>query len=67
MIQEIDLKHLKRCIELAKNALDAGDEPFGSILVAANGEVLAEDQNHVSGVTIHSTPNLHWHVGQLKI
>ena len=48
MIQETDLKHLKRCIELAKNALEAGDEPFGSILVAANGEVLAEDQNHVS-------------------
>ncbi len=49
MIQETDVMHLKRCIELAKNALDAGDEPFGSILVAANGEVLSEDQNHVSG------------------
>jgi len=49
MIQQTDLKHLERCIELAKNALNAGDEPFGSILVAANGKVLAEDQNHVSG------------------
>ncbi|WP_445478803.1 nucleoside deaminase [Lysinibacillus irui] len=49
MIQETDVMHLKRCIELAKNALDAGDEPFGSILVAANGEVLSEDQNYVSG------------------
>jgi len=29
--------------------LEAGDEPFGSILVAANGEVFAEDRNYVSG------------------
>ncbi|MCS1392447.1 nucleoside deaminase [Lysinibacillus boronitolerans] len=49
MIQDEDLKHLERCIELAKNALEAGDEPFGSILVNSNGEILAEEQNHVSG------------------
>ncbi|WP_418301871.1 hypothetical protein [Lysinibacillus fusiformis] len=29
--------------------MEAGDEHFGSILVAANGEVLAENRNHVSG------------------
>lgn len=49
MINDTDIKHLQRCIELARIALDAGDEPFGSILVAANGEVLAEDRNHVGG------------------
>ena len=49
MIQDVDLKHLERCIELAKNALEAGDEPFGSILVNSNGEILAEEQNRVSG------------------
>lgn len=49
MIQDEDLKHLERCIELAKNALEAGDEPFGSILVNSNGEILAEEQNRVSG------------------
>ncbi|GAA0133946.1 nucleoside deaminase [Paenibacillus sp. YSY-4.3] len=49
MIREIDLKHLRRCIELARAALEAGDEPFGSILVSADGEVLAEDHNHVAG------------------
>lgn len=49
MIGELDLKHLGRCIELAQIALDKGDEPFGSILVSAAGEVLAEDHNRVAG------------------
>lgn len=49
MINETDLKHLRRCIELARTALKKGDEPFGSVLVSANGEVLAEDHNHVAG------------------
>ena len=31
MISKLDLKYLKRCIELAKIALDKGDEPFGSV------------------------------------
>lgn len=49
MINETDLKHLSRCVELARTALEAGDEPFGSILVSAKGEVLFEDHNHVAG------------------
>ena len=49
MINEVDLKHLQRCVELAKTALDKGDEPFGSVLVSAEGEVLFEDHNHVAG------------------
>ncbi|WP_059104511.1 nucleoside deaminase [Shouchella shacheensis] len=49
MINDSDLKHLRRCIELAKVALEKGDEPFGSVLVSANGDVLAEDHNHVAG------------------
>ncbi|HLR61315.1 MAG TPA: nucleoside deaminase [Lentibacillus sp.] len=49
MINDSDLKHLRRCIELARAALENGDEPFGSVLVSANGEVLAEDHNHVAG------------------
>lgn len=36
-------------MELARTALEKGDEPFGSVLVSANGEVLFEDHNHVSG------------------
>ncbi|MGM0896697.1 MAG: nucleoside deaminase [Bacillota bacterium] len=49
MITETDLQHLKRCVELAEQALEKGDEPFGSILVSAQGEVLFEDHNHVAG------------------
>lgn len=40
-----DLPHLRRCVELAAEAVDAGDFPFGSVLVAADGRVLAEDRN----------------------
>ncbi|WGX96600.1 nucleoside deaminase [Nocardioides sp. L-11A] len=43
-----DLRHLERCVELAEAAVAVGDEPFGSVLVAADGTVLMEDHNHVS-------------------
>lgn len=43
----VDRVHLRRCIDLAREALDAGDEPFGSVLVDARGEVLFEDRNRV--------------------
>lgn len=49
MLTETDLKHLGRCVELAETALEKGDEPFGSVLVSAEGEVLFEDHNHVGG------------------
>jgi tRNA(Arg) A34 adenosine deaminase TadA len=40
-----DLPHLRRCVELAAEAVEAGDFPFGSVLVARGGQVLAEDRN----------------------
>jgi tRNA(Arg) A34 adenosine deaminase TadA len=49
MVNDADMRHLRRCVELAAAALEAGDEPFGSVLVAADGAVLAEDRNHVAG------------------
>ncbi len=49
MVTNTDLKHLQRCVELAKTALEKGDAPFGSVLVSASGDVLAEDHNHISG------------------
>lgn len=49
MINDIDLKYLQRCVELARIALEEGDEPFSSILVSENGDILIEDYNHVSG------------------
>lgn len=48
MITAEDKKHLARCVELARQALDAGDQPFGSVLVSGDGRVLFEDHNHVS-------------------
>jgi tRNA(Arg) A34 adenosine deaminase TadA len=47
VLNDADLAHLRRCVDLAAAALDAGDEPFGSVLVADSGEVLAEDRNRV--------------------
>src|SRR5690625_4851927 len=49
MITETDMKHLKRCVELAAEALEKGDQPFGSVLVSADDEVLFEDHNHIAG------------------
>lgn len=49
MVDDTDLAHLRRCVELARAALDAGDEPFGSVLVDAEGRVRFEDSNHVAG------------------
>jgi tRNA(Arg) A34 adenosine deaminase TadA len=40
-----DLTHLRRCVALAAAAVDAGDEPFGSVLVSGDGQVLAEEHN----------------------
>ncbi|MGI5219605.1 nucleoside deaminase [Nocardia sp. CA-290969] len=46
-VTEQDLTHLRRCVDLAREALADGDEPFGSRLVAADGTVLFEDRNRV--------------------
>ncbi|MFI7698727.1 nucleoside deaminase [Nonomuraea sp. NPDC049480] len=48
MIDKTDMSHLRRCVELATRALEAGDEPFGSMLVSGDGAVLGEDHNHVA-------------------
>jgi tRNA(Arg) A34 adenosine deaminase TadA len=50
MIDDTDRRHLRRCLELAREALEAGDEPFGSVLVAGNGTVLHEDRNRERSV-----------------
>ncbi|MFC6287481.1 nucleoside deaminase [Nocardioides sp. GCM10027113] len=42
-----DLVHLRRCVDLAREALEDGDEPFGSVLVDADGRVRFEDRNRV--------------------
>ncbi len=46
-LTDADRGHLLRCVELAREALDAGDEPFGSVLADADGTALAEGRNRV--------------------
>jgi tRNA(Arg) A34 adenosine deaminase TadA len=36
---------LRRAIELSQQARAAGNQPFGSLLVDASGEILAQDVN----------------------
>jgi tRNA(Arg) A34 adenosine deaminase TadA len=43
-----DHEFLRRCVDLAREALEAGDEPFGSLLVDAHGVVRFEDRNRVA-------------------
>ena len=48
VVKDTELPYLRRCVELATEALEAGDEPFGSVLVSADGEILADDLNRVA-------------------
>ena len=47
MTNDVELRHLRRC-GTGDRGPGGGDEPFGSVLVAANGTVLAEDHNRVA-------------------
>lgn len=49
MITDTDKRHLRRCVELAREALAGGNSPFGSVLVSGGGEVLFEDHNRNAG------------------
>jgi tRNA(Arg) A34 adenosine deaminase TadA len=48
-LTDADRTHLRRCVDLAEEALEAGDEPFGSLLVDADGRELFADRNRVAG------------------
>ncbi|SCE98044.1 tRNA(Arg) A34 adenosine deaminase TadA [Micromonospora viridifaciens] len=47
IITDQDREFLRRCVDLAREALRAGDEPFGSLLVDAAGAIRFEDRNRV--------------------
>ena len=47
-LTDTDRRFLRRCVQLAQEALDAGDEPFGSLLVDARGTELFADRNRTS-------------------
>lgn len=46
---DADLPHLERCLSLAEEALVSGDQPFGSILVDAEGREVFADHNRIAG------------------
>jgi tRNA(Arg) A34 adenosine deaminase TadA len=51
-----DERYLRAAIRLAGEARQTGDQPYGALLVAADGTVLAEDRNTVvteRGITSH--------------
>ncbi|KAG9499095.1 hypothetical protein J7337_009907 [Fusarium musae] len=45
MISDQDLEHLRLAVSLAHEALEAGDAPFGSVLVSSENKVLQTDRN----------------------
>jgi len=56
-----DLQHLRTAIQVAKNAREHGNHPFGAILVDENNEVLLESENTVvteKDCTGHAETNL---------
>jgi len=48
VVSQVDLERLRRCVALARTALDNGHGPFGAILIGANGKTLYEDHNRVT-------------------
>ena len=59
-----DLLHLRRALELAVEAATRGDGPFGAVLVAADGTVLAEGLN---GVRSTGDLRAHAELGALEV
>lgn len=57
-LTEMDYKHLGQCLDLAKEALDAGDQPFGSLLVNNKNEVLATARNRVNELNTLAHPEI---------
>lgn len=48
-VTDEDRRFLARCVDLAREALEDGDEPFGSVLVDADGVERFADRNRVAG------------------
>jgi tRNA(Arg) A34 adenosine deaminase TadA len=44
------LAHLRRCNEIAREAMSLGRHPFGALLVAADGETVLIEQGNVDSV-----------------
>lgn len=60
-MHDTDAPYLRQAIALSQRARDAGNHPFGALLVDAEGQVVAEAENTVttdSDVTAHAETNL---------
>ena len=57
-VDPADIAHLRRCIELAREARASGNEPFGSLLVGADGTVLRALTNTVGSGDVTGHPEL---------
>lgn len=51
-----ELQYLARCVDIAEEALRAGDAPFGSILVDGKGKVIAEARNRAVSQNVLAHP-----------
>lgn len=58
MTTDNEMIYLRRCVELAAEALEAGDAPFGSVLVDGDGNVLREDRNRANTVDATYHPEI---------
>ena len=57
-MDQTDIAHLRRCLDLAREARATGNEPFGSLLVGADGTVLQELTNTVGNGDVTGHPEL---------
>ncbi|MGB7395910.1 MAG: nucleoside deaminase [Pricia sp.] len=55
---EKDKAILEECLILAKEAVEAGDEPFGSVLVNPVGDIIAKARNRVNERNLLAHPEI---------
>jgi len=66
---QTDLKFFDHCLGLAEEALEAGDQPFGSILVNVDNEIIAEARNRINEINVLAHPEIElaeWAVDNLR-
>lgn len=45
MAESLNEEALKACLKLAREAVEAGDAPFGSVLLSSDGTIIQSDRN----------------------
>ena len=58
LFTKTDLRFFNHCLELAEEALKAGDQPFGSILVNKQNEIIAEARNRINEKNVLAHPEI---------